>query len=269
MLGAPSQLGNYSSVVSFGIDNNLQIKVRNRSDSSGEKNIRLIDNFKISTGYNLAVDSFNWSNLNFAFNTLLLNIINVRASAVYDLYSFDYQEERRVNRTMLQKGTGIARFTSASVALDASLKPRTRENEQRNLSDTYNRLQQWGLTDRYYDFDIPWNLGLTYVLGIQKSYLTESKKDTVQVSNHNVGLNAQVNLTSRWKIDVRTSYNVAQKQLQMTQINIVRDLHCWEMVLSVIPFGPNKFYNFTLNVKASELQDLKILRRRDFRDAIF
>lgn len=269
ILGAPSQLGNYSSVVSFGLDNNLQIKVRSRDDSTGSKNIRLIDNFKLSTGYNLAVDSFNWSDLSVAFNTMLFNVINVRASARYDLYAFDYDLERRVNTTMLQKGTGFARFKSANVSLDASLKPRERQNEQRDISDTYNRLQQWGLTDRYYDFDIPWNLGVTYVLGITKSYVAQSKKDTVQIGNHNIGLNGQVNLTSRWKLTVNTSYNVTQKKLQMTQINIVRDLHCWEMVLSVIPFGDYKFYNFTLNVKASELQDLKILRRRDFRDAIF
>ncbi len=269
ILGAPTQLGNYSSVVSFALDNNLQIKVRSNGDSTGSKNIRLIDNFKLSTGYNLAVDSFNWSDLSLSFNTMFFNVVNVRASAQYDLYAFDYEEERRVNTTMFQKGTGIARFKTANVSLDASLKPRERQNEQRNISDTYNRLQQWGITDRYYDFDIPWNVGVTYVLGINKSYLAESKKDTVQISNHNIGFNGQMNLTSRWKLTVNTSYNVAQKKLQMTQINIVRDLHCWEMVLSVIPFGDRKFYNFTLNVKASELQDLKILRRRDFRDAIF
>ena len=200
---------------------------------------------------------------------MLFNIINVRASAQYDMYVFDYEEERRINTTMFRKGTGFARFKTANVSLDANLKPTKKENVQRDISDTYNRLQQWGVTDRYYDFDVPWNLGVTYVLGITKTYLSESKKDTVQISNHNIGFNGQANLTSRWKLTVNTSYNVTQKQLQMTQINIVRDLHCWEMVLSVIPFGDRKFYNFTLNVKASELQDLKILRRRDFRDAIF
>jgi hypothetical protein len=39
------------------------------------------------------------------------------------------------------------------------------------------------------------------------------------------------------------------------------------MRLGTVPFGPRKYYNFTLNVKASVLQDLKLLRRRDYRDA--
>jgi hypothetical protein len=47
---------------------------------------------------------------------------------------------------------------------------------------------------------------------------------------------------------------------------VFRDLHCWAMHMQAVPFGPRKSYNFTLNVKAAVLQDLKIMRRRDFRD---
>jgi hypothetical protein len=41
------------------------------------------------------------------------------------------------------------------------------------------------------------------------------------------------------------------------------------MSLGAVPFGPNKNYNFTINVKAQVLQDLKLVRRRDYRDASF
>jgi len=41
------------------------------------------------------------------------------------------------------------------------------------------------------------------------------------------------------------------------------------MRLGTIPFGPRKSYNFTLNVKASILQDLRLVRRRDYRDAVY
>ena len=105
-------------------------------------------------------------------------------------------------------------------------------------------------------------MGLSYTLGIAKNYLPTSKKDTVQISTHNVSINGDVNLTSRWKITASTSYNFVQKKLQLSQINLVRDLHCWEMILTAVPFGDRKFYNFTLHVKATVLQDLKLLRRR-------
>lgn len=268
--GAPSQLGNFSSIIGFGFNNNLQIKVRSRDDSSGSKNVRLIDNLNFTSGYNLAADSFNWQNINISFNTMLLNIINISASTSYDPYVFDYQLERRIDQTMWEKGTGIARFRSANISLGANLKPVpvTDDNPARN-TDEFKRLTRYGINDIYYDFNVPWNLGLTYTLGISKSYATFSQMDSVRVDNHNLSINGDLNLTPRWKITASTSYNFVQKELQMTQIQIIRDLHCWEMVLSAVPFGERKFYNFTLHVKASVLQDLKLMRRRDYRDAVF
>lgn len=268
--GAPSQLGNFSSIIGFGFNNNLQIKVRSDKDSNGFKNIRLIDNFTINSGYNIAVDSFNWQNILINFSTMLFNVINMSASATYDPYAFNYELERRTTQTMWQKGTGIARFTNANVSMGAQLKPQKKEdnNPARN-TDEYRRLTQYGIDDIYYDFNIPWNLGLTYSLGVSKSYAPFSKEDSLQITNHNVSINGDFNLTSRWKITASTSYNFVQKKVQMTQINIVRDLHCWEMILTAVPFGERKFYNFTLHVKATVLQDLKLLRRRDYRDAIY
>ncbi len=166
---------------------------------------------------------------------------------------------------MWNKGTGIARFKSANVSLGANLKPKAREdNHPARNTEEFKRLTQYGINDVYYDFNVPWNMGVTYSLGITKSYLTTSKKDTVEISNHNVSINGDLNLTSRWKITASTSYNLVQKKLQMTQINLVRDLHCWEMILTAVPFGERKFYNFTLHVKATVLQDLKLLRRRTY-----
>ena len=91
---------------------------------------------------------------------------------------------------------------------------------------------------------------------------------SVQVPYNTFSFGGDFNLTQQWKIAVTSGYNFSEKQLQVTSIDIYRDLHCWEMRLGAVPFGPRKNYNFTLNVKASVLQDLKLLRRRDFRDAL-
>jgi lipopolysaccharide assembly outer membrane protein LptD (OstA) len=270
LLGAPAQLGNYSSILAFGFDNNLQAKVRSNKDSTGSKNIRLIDNFAINSGYNLAADSFNWQNIAVSFNTLLFNIINVTANLNYDPYAFDTARNTRKNLTMWEQGTGIARFTNASVSMGAQLRPTRQQTDNPAANtDEYKRLTMYGIDDIYYDFNVPWNLGLTYSLGLNKRYVPESKKDTLAVDNHNISINGDINLTSRWKLTASTSFNFVQKKLQMTQINIVRDLHCWEMILTAVPFGERRFYNFTLHVKATVLQDLKLLRRRDYRDAVF
>lgn len=269
LLGAPSQLGNYSSVIGFGIDNNLQIKVRSKEDSTGSKNVNIIDRFAINSGYNLALDSFNWQNISMSFATRLLNVINMTANANFDPYAFDYEEGRRINTTMWQRGTGIARFQSMNITLGGNLKAtKADNNDPARQTDEYNRLMQYGYTNQYVDFNVPWNLNVTYALSLTNQYVADSKKDSLVLSNHNIGIGGDINITPRWKLVASTSYNIIQKKLQMTQIDIYRDLHCWEMRLTAVPFGDRKFYSFTLNVKAQILQDLKLLRRRDFRDAV-
>jgi hypothetical protein len=42
------------------------------------------------------------------------------------------------------------------------------------------------------------------------------------------------------------------------------DLHCWELSLSVIPFGRRQSYSISFNVKSSLLSDLKIKKQDTF-----
>jgi lipopolysaccharide assembly outer membrane protein LptD (OstA) len=264
------QFGKYSSLVNFGIDNNLQMKMRTEKDMAGFKNISLIDNFRVNSAYNLAADSFNWSNINMSFATNILNHLNITATAVFDPYPLD-TAGRRLRILMWDAGQGIARFTTANISLGGNFhsKPKgSNENNPAVKTDEYKRLMQYGLFNDYLDFNISWNFNFTYSLQVNKNYLPVSKKDTI-VLNHFAGFGGDFNLTQRWKVAIQSGYNFTQKKLTLTSINIYRDLHCWQMSLGTIPFGPNKNYNFTLNVKASVLQDMKLMRRRDYHDIAY
>jgi lipopolysaccharide assembly outer membrane protein LptD (OstA) len=264
-----NQFGKFSSNLTFGLDNNLQMKVRSTDDSTGFKNIRLIDNFNISSAYNLAADSFNWQPVNMRFATNILNIINIQAGATYDLYPIDTDGVRQ-KIMMIDRGMGLARFTQGNAGVDASFrsKPKDADEQPEQKTGEYNRLMQYGGYNDYLDFNIPWTFRFSYTMQVNKNYLPEAKKDTV-VLNHSVMFGGDFNLTSRWKVELTSGYNLTQKQLTITNVRIIRDLHCWQMVLGAIPFGANKHYNFTLNAKASVLQDLKLMRRRDYRDATY
>jgi hypothetical protein len=53
-----------SATLSFGLANNLEMKIVNKADTTGKepfKVISLIDNFEVRGGYNFAADSMNWS----------------------------------------------------------------------------------------------------------------------------------------------------------------------------------------------------------------
>jgi len=74
---------------------------------------------------------------------------------------------------------------------------------------------------------------------------------------HNLSLSGNISLTTNWKISANTSYDFKASQFTYTNINIIRNLHCWTMTASMVPFGIFKSYTFRIGVNASMLQDLK------------
>ena len=81
-----------------------------------------------------------------------------------------------------------------------------------------------------------------------------------------LGVSGEVNVTPKWKFTFRTGWDFEANDLSYTSVNIYRDLHCWEMRFSWIPLGARQSWNFSINVKASVLQDLKLNKKKDFRD---
>jgi hypothetical protein len=258
--------------VSFGINNNLQIKVRNNKDTSenatGFKNITLIDAFGITTAYNFAADSLQWAPIAVNFRTNILDKISISANANFDQYGINPATDRTfVRYTMWQRGDGIARFNNATVSASTSLTSRPKNKDTKAVTtDRNNGIVFNPDYYNYVDFDIPWSINLSYSLGVQNDYIVASKKDTITIGSNSFTFGGDFNVTPRWKVSVQSGYNFVTKELQATRIQIFRDLHCWAMRLETVPFGPLKNYNFTINVKAAVLQDLKLMRRRDFRD---
>ena len=87
-----------SATLTFGVQNNLEMKVVNSEDTTGKKPykvVSLIDNLGISGGYNFAADSMNWSlftvNLRLKFpklNNYSLNISTKLDPYMYELNAF-------------------------------------------------------------------------------------------------------------------------------------------------------------------------------------
>ncbi len=83
-----------SATLSFGVDNNLEMKVVNKEDTTGKnpyKVISLIDNLSISGGYNFAADSMNWSmfQVNLRLKFPKLNNYSLNLSTALDPYMYE------------------------------------------------------------------------------------------------------------------------------------------------------------------------------------
>ena len=265
-LAGPGRAGS----VNFGLNNNLQIKIRSAKDTvTGFKNVTLIDALGVNVNYNPAADSFQWSNISVNFRTNVLDKINISSSATFDPYAFDYTLGRQVRQTMEDLQQGLARFTGAQFSLGSNFHSKTKAgSDGPTNSEEYVRLLRNAGYNDYVNFNIPWSFNFSYSLQAAKNYTAITRTDTLVVTQ-NLTFQGEVQVTKRWKFTMSSGYNFTTKQLIQTSIDVYRDLHCWAMHLQTIPFGPRKSYTFTLNVKAAVLQDLKLTRRRDFRDTPF
>ena len=73
-------------------------------------------------------------------------------------------------------------------------------------------------------------------------------------------------ITEKTKLSFRSGYDFKYKMLTQTSINATRDLHCWRISFSWVPFGRFQSYNLTINAVSALLQDLKLEKRSRFFD---
>ena len=143
LYGAFSQ-GTFGGI-SFGIDNNVEMKVRSKKDTADElKKIRLIDGFGITGNYNFLADSMKLTPLSMYLRSTLFEQINITTRATLD----PYQTNARglpINKYAWQGGKfSLGRITSASVAISTTLKSKAKdekkEKEEQSLEDGQNSL---------------------------------------------------------------------------------------------------------------------------------
>jgi len=106
--------------VNFSVSNNVEMKVRSNNDSIGVKKISLIDNLGLSISYNMAADSFQWSDLSANVRLKITKSYTLNLSLQFDTYTYEYNEAsnslRRVNVPRWEAGKGFGRLRGTSLS---------------------------------------------------------------------------------------------------------------------------------------------------------
>lgn len=255
--------------VSLGLNNILEmkyIKRRNPEDTTQVKDpytrITLLDALGLNTSYNFAADSLKLAPLSFIARTNFLNNkFNFQLTGNFDPYAVN-AEGVRIDTFRYALNGNVGRISNLNFTFNTTLaaKNKTAPMEKRAKDATPEELSDLRLyRDLYVDFNVPWRLSLSANLIYRNSGIRRDTTFTVNMSG-------DVNLTPKWKLGYTTGYDFKQKDFSYTSVSIYRDLHCWEMSLTWIPFGLRKSYNFSINVKSSTLKDLKLTKRRDWQD---
>lgn len=260
VFGAP--INGESGSVDFTLTNRLEMKLRSKKDTlTGTKKIPIFDQLVFNTGYDFALDSLNLKNFTIRGNTTLFNsMLTVQFALGFDPYAFDTINNvaTRINQFEFSKTKRLMRFTFGSVALGFNFRGQTKRNPktEEGLSEM-DKLILTGQAYNYVDFNVPYSFSLRYNLQYNKPL------DKVSLT-HTINLAGDFNITSKWKVAFNLNYDFVNNKITTSSIDIYRDLHCWEMRMTVIPFGVVKQYSFTINVKSQLLQALKLNRRRGY-----
>ncbi len=277
--GTPS-LANKSGSVSFNLTNILEAKVFERGDTTGKsKNVKLIENFGISTSYNIFADSMRWSPVSMVIRTTLLEKIGISANSSFSMYGLN-STGSPVSTYYYSQSHKPLRLTNFSAGLDFSLNDLLKGKNSKKKTTTTPAVSPPGMQRPgagiapsgtsspaaggfdnygYTEFNVPWTMNVRYSF----NYIKPALKSTI---SQTLSVNGSIKLTSKMGLTYSSGYDFAGKEITMTQIQVNRDLHCWNMALSWIPNGYMKMWTFTINVKASVLADLKYERRHDYHD---
>ncbi len=265
--------------IGFSLGNTVEMKVHGTKDSVDRK-ISLLNSLSISSGYNLLADSFKLSSFALSANTNVLDgKLNINVGGTIDPYQYilnSINEKGVISQTKISRYVWqdnhpfrIGQLSNINFNFSTNLNPKGRDKDK----NTRDKIAKADIsqTDKdyllrnpevYVDFDIPWNLRVNYTvayskLGYEKSVVTQA-----------IRFNGDLSVTEKWKIDFNSGFDFQSKKFTQSQFGIRRDLHCWQVSLSWVPFGRYQNYNFTIGIKSGMLRDLKLDRQRTFLDQL-
>jgi hypothetical protein len=269
-----------SNSLNFGLDNNLEAKLRKKDSTEKEaQKIILLNNLNFSTSYNMAADSLKWSPVGVNAGTKLFKdklSLNVRGTL--DPYAIDVNG-RKINTFNINNGGSLFRLTNAGITMNYSLsskddkskKTSDEKNAQDNNSDgvfgedldVTNKQMDNKESDKnkvketkLYQSKLPWTLQLAYTL----NYSNNNREQ--EISSNSLMFSGDIELTPKWNVGVSSGYDIKNQGFTYTQLRFSRDLDSWKLNFNWVPFGERQTYYFFIGVKSSMLSDLKYDKRQ-------
>lgn len=302
VFGAP---GNQKSEsISFGISNNLEMKVKSDKDSTGYKKISLIDKLAINMSYNAAAKRHPWSDINADLVLKWWKSYTFSMHARFAMYAYELDNNGNPfvsDHTEFHFGR-FPRFQGLSQNFSFIINPEKikkwfgggddEEEENSNNNEGIDTKMESNIDDKmeqgkhaakkkggiaetdrdgYMKFSMPWSLTIGY--GITMRENTSGKFDKKHMRypytfSHTLNCTGNIRISDGWNIQFASGYDFDAHKLSMTTASLSRDLHCFNMSAFVVLY-PYTSYNFTFRCNASTLTDaLKYDKNSGFTNAV-
>ncbi len=266
-----------SGKVNMSLLNNFEMKVRTKTDTGdGEKKIKLLENLKFGTGYDMVKDSLHWDNIAISGNSSISRYVNLVLGSQLDLYALKTDSTGNYYRSSdfdWNVNKRFARMTNGNIGLNFNLtggkgKDKKKKKGQEDEDEYEDEFQEESYDDRSnslrreyteVDWDVPWNVRVQFNMQYNQKIDDDIIEDII---TSNLQLNGDLSLTRNWKITYNMYVDPQEVQVTFANLGITRNLHCWQMTLNWTPIGDNRqSYTFNIGVRANVLQDLKYDKR--------
>ena len=116
------------------------------------------------------------------------------------------------------------------------------------------------------DFSIPWSVNFGYSLRLSPGVFDKKRQKYPLTVSSDLNLSGTLSLSPKWQIGFNGIYNFTTKETGLMSFSISREMHCWQMAISVAPVGRNRFFSIMISPKSALLRDIKVNRVRNFYD---
>lgn len=295
-----------SGSIRWSTSNSVKMKTRDKKDTINEidKTFNVIDALSWSGSYDIFKDSFQLSAQTFQFRTAkLFNIFSFQSSATLNPYTYD-SLNRVSSDYAWENNQGIGKLTRFNLTIGANFTNRNGRKKQKEISDATE--DNAGMTQLYTDpnkvnWDIPWQINTSYnfdyTLAQNKAHDSLADYKLIQT----LLVNGDFSINKKWKVKGGISVDLQQLNpnnhdapdnykypyedfVTSYNVEIWRDLHCWEAVISfrqngIVRKSPEGLWTttdqvsglktkywqntpwvfmFRVNIKASMFQDIKL-----------
>ena len=259
IIGSPNS--GLVQALSFSINNNVEMKVKSKKDSTGTKKLKIFESLNFNTNYNFAAPKYKWSMFTFNGQTTLFEKLNLNTSLTLEPYQIIFAPGSDV-------GIRTENFGHFSVqGFNAQLSYPLSEaifGEKEELAKKYKTKGEIRNEEYYFDednyahFNQPWSLNINAQYGYTRS-LTRFGNNVASL-----GLDGSIKLSPFWNITGNLYYDIVNKEIATTQLGFSRDQRSFTINFNWIPYGQYKVYDFFIGIKANILRDAVKYKDRSF-----
>lgn len=212
--------------INASLSQTLEMKVLSKRDTSGMKKIKLIDELRIGqVSYNFLADSMGLSNIPISLRTTVFQNFGININATLDPYRVTPQGQR-INKLFFP-----GRVVSASTSFGYTFQSR-QDNSTPAINDINSApvdpayanpfydpygqmnpaLRRQYMTQAYYDFSLPWNLGFNYTVSYSASPTNNGTTGYQKNITQTLGINGSVTILPKMGVTIQGGYDFQAKE---------------------------------------------------------